>query len=81
MPVGQTMHPMDNQRTPSRHVTATHEAPAKLLARRKRQAAALRANLHKRKAQERAREGSEREQVVVQPAQLDRELRRPGPLR
>jgi hypothetical protein len=47
---------MDNKPTPSRHPAVSHLAPGKLAARQEREAAALRANLRKRKQQARARE-------------------------
>jgi hypothetical protein len=47
---------MDNKRTPSRQPAATPPSPAKLAARQRREADALRANLRKRKDQARARE-------------------------
>jgi hypothetical protein len=46
---------MDSKRTPFRQPATTRPATGKLAARQEREAAALRANLRKRKGQERAR--------------------------
>jgi hypothetical protein len=47
---------MDNKPKPSRHPAVSHLAPGKLAERQEREAAALRANLRKRKQQAQARE-------------------------
>jgi hypothetical protein len=53
----QTMlHVMTSKQTPSRQTATRRPAPGKLAARLEREAAALRANLRKRKEQARARE-------------------------
>jgi hypothetical protein len=54
------MHSMDNKRPPSQP-TPPRLASGKLAARQEREAAALRANLRKRKDQERAREKPKQE--------------------
>ena len=48
--------PMENKQSPSRHLAVSHLASGKLAARKEREAAALRANLRKRKQQAQARE-------------------------
>jgi hypothetical protein len=50
------LHPMDDKPTPPQRPTAPRPAPSKLAVRQEREAAALRANLRKRKDQARARE-------------------------
>jgi hypothetical protein len=52
---------MDIKRTPSQQPARPRPAPRKLAARQEREAAALRANLRKRKDQARAREAPKQE--------------------
>ena len=55
------LRPMDDKRTPSQRQAAPRPAAGKLAARQEREAAALRANLRKRKDQARAREQPKQE--------------------
>jgi hypothetical protein len=52
---------MTSKRTPSQQPATTRPAPRKLVARQEREAAALRANLRKRKDQARARDKPKQE--------------------